>query len=269
MLSYLTNRKAWLFFDGKLSKEFLLMAGVPQGSPLSPILFIRFIATIYEALMRVKGLVVVGFADDTNLLALMRDTPSNCKVLEEGWKICKKWADERGMEFEPKKSILMHFTRTRKPRDETVQFGEATLKPVEDARFLGVWLDRKFNFKAHKQAVKKKLATQTFALTRLASKTWGVNFARARQIYAVVIRSAISYGASAWHATIPKGGTPKGIARYFSSDQSKCLCVVAGAYKATPVRDLEVETDCVPIDLYLNLRVAEFERKHAESAAGS
>jgi len=42
---------------------------------------------------------------------------------------------------------------------------------INSARFLGVWLDQKLSFKAHWDKVKLKIATQTFALTRLAAKT--------------------------------------------------------------------------------------------------
>ena len=45
------------------------MAGVLQGSPLSPILFILYIALLYETLRRLLEIVIYSFIDDTNLLA--------------------------------------------------------------------------------------------------------------------------------------------------------------------------------------------------------
>ena len=44
-------------------------------------------------------------------------------------------------------------------------------------------------------------------------------------------------------------------------EQNAALRVVAGAYKATPIRNLEVETMVPPLDLYLNKRKADFEAK--------
>ncbi len=43
--------------------------------------------------------------------------------------------------------------------------------------------------------------------------------------------------------------------------QSRNLRVVSGAYKATPVRNLETETFVPPIDIYLDRRLADFERR--------
>jgi hypothetical protein len=48
-------------------------------------------------------------------------------------------------------------------------------------------------------------------------------------------------------------------ARSLAREQNKCLRVVAGAFRAIPVRNLETETFIPPIDLYLNVRLADFE----------
>ncbi|EAQ82940.1 hypothetical protein CHGG_10758 [Chaetomium globosum CBS 148.51] len=151
-----------------------------------------FDGTMSERLEIVRGAIVVGFADDTNILAVAETTEGTCGILAEAWGHCAGWAAERGMEFEPAKSELIHFSRARAPIEKTLTIGGVELKPVEDARFLGVWLDRKLRYRAHLAAVRKKMKTQTCALTRLAAKTWGCTFARAREIYSKVIRSAIA-----------------------------------------------------------------------------
>ena len=43
-------------------------AGVLQGSPLSLILFLLYIASLYKELGACRGLVIIGFSDDLNLL---------------------------------------------------------------------------------------------------------------------------------------------------------------------------------------------------------
>jgi hypothetical protein len=58
------------------------------------------------------------------------------------------------------------------------------------------------------------------------------------------------------------------MAAKLKSIQNKCLRVVAGAYRATPTRTLEVETHVPPIDHYLNSRLAAFQNKIANSEVG-
>ena len=103
-----------------------------------------------------------------------------------------------------------------------MRLGDAEVTPQVVARFLGVWLDRKLRWSAHLGQIWKKLATQQFALTRLAASTWGCSLARAREIYTKVIRNAVAYGAAVYHSPAV-GGKPRGIARSLATVQSKCL----------------------------------------------
>ena len=157
--SYLDDRTVRLRFDGEESGDIRLRAGVPQGSPLSPILFLLYIATLYKALAKCPGLLVVGFADDTNLMAFSRDVQANCRRLENAWRICEKWARSRGMEFAPQKSKLMHFTRAYKPLKNRVKLSSTEVMPRESARFLGVWLDRKLRWGNHLTKTKAWMET--------------------------------------------------------------------------------------------------------------
>jgi hypothetical protein len=59
--------------QGHETPLFLVDAGVPQGSPLSPILFLLYIAKLYE----------IGFVDDTNLLTYLESIEENYKKLEQ------------------------------------------------------------------------------------------------------------------------------------------------------------------------------------------
>jgi hypothetical protein len=260
--SYLTERSATLVFDGEESELIPIRAGVPQGSPLSPILFILYIATLYEAIEAAHpGVGIIGFADDTNLLVVSRDPTANARRLERVWDTCERWARTRGMQFEPGKSELVHFTRAHLPPQASVRLGLTVVEPKESARFLGVWLDRKLRWSRHLKKIKEKLQTQKFALTRLAASAWGCRIGRAREIYTKVIRSAIAYGASAYHTPGPPESGPRGIARRLAGEQSECLRVVAGAYRATPIRSLETETQTPPLDIYLSKRLADFEAR--------
>ena len=66
---------AILCFNRQLIEDIAVESGVPQGSPLSSILFILYIASLYKALKKEYSIVsIIGFADDTNLLAFGRNT---------------------------------------------------------------------------------------------------------------------------------------------------------------------------------------------------
>jgi hypothetical protein len=75
----------------------------------------------------------------------------------------------------------------------------------------------------------------------------------------------LAYGAAVWHT--PTKGKTQGLAAKLEEIQNKCLRVVAGAYRATPIRSLETETFTPPIDLYLDSRLATFQKRLENSKA--
>ena len=130
-------------------------------------------------------------------------------------------------------------------------------------------MDPKLKWSAHWRKVQKKASTQIGALVRTTASTWGASFLRARQVYSAVVRPALAYGAVVWH-TPTKGpnGKVQGLAAKLEKIQNKCLRVVAGAYRATPIRSLETETFTPPIDLYLDSRLATFQKRLENSEVG-
>jgi hypothetical protein len=77
--SFLEGRSTTLQFDGYESKSIDIRTGVPQGSPLSPILFILYSSALYDGIRGVNGVVAVGFADDITLLSYGRTRDEVCE----------------------------------------------------------------------------------------------------------------------------------------------------------------------------------------------
>lgn len=95
------------------------------------------------------------------------------------------------------------------------------------------------------------MTKQSLALSKIATSTWGATFAKARHVYSAVVRPAMSYGSAVWHSLPEHNNLPKIATSKVSVIQNKCLGVVLGAYKATPIQVLEAETYVPPMSLYL------------------
>ena len=67
--SFLTARKTQIVFTGHESEWIQTQTGIPQGSPLSPILFLFFISELLEDFQRIHSdTLAFGFVDNTNLI---------------------------------------------------------------------------------------------------------------------------------------------------------------------------------------------------------
>ena len=254
--AFVTDRTTTLVVQGQESESFPVETGVPQGSTLSPILFLFYNAELLDTCNQPRQrLSAIGFADDVNILTYGRSTEINCHTLEQAHAKCL------GMSFAPAKYELIHFTRhrTKFNLQANRNLGTVIKTPALDVLVLGVWLDSKLQWAAHAREVKKKALVQQYALQKITASTWGATFIRARQIYTAVVRPAISCGASVWKN--PLGVKAGKLMPLLRTVQNGCLRTVAGAYKATPIRSLEVETYILPVDIYLNSRVAAFQRQ--------
>lgn len=111
---------------------------------------------------------------------------------------CMAWASTHGATFAPEKYQLMHFTRRPKTfnMQATVRIPEYQDGPVPVMKILGIHLDSKLKWGPHVNLTAAKAAAHMASITGLTKSTWGATFARARQIYAAVVRPVLSYGCS-------------------------------------------------------------------------
>ncbi len=68
--SFLTDRKIQLVIDRHDNKERDIETGIPQGSPVSPILFMIYISRVFEAVTENNLTVTsLSFVDDLGFIA--------------------------------------------------------------------------------------------------------------------------------------------------------------------------------------------------------
>lgn len=223
--------------------------GSPQG-PLSPVLFILFIGSLYRALESAPHTIAVGFADDTNVVGIGKTKNQALARLGAAWAICAEWSRTAGLRFNPTKTELIRFTKERTPDQIEIQIGTETVQAKEAVRFLGVTLDRRLNWKAHIAAATEKFKSQVRALSGTGASTWGSPAIQARHIYTAVVRSAMMYGSTVIHDPLYVRKTT-GYEESLAKLQQQALQRILGAFKRTPRAILESEAAIPPVDIYL------------------
>ena len=256
ILSFCTSCSTTLVFDDSESSAIRIHCGVPQGSPLSSILFLFYISELHETVHSPStGVSALGFADDTNLLAFGHSLKSNLLKLKNTHFKYLSWAARHGIVFSPEKYEILHFSRRRsdnlqlKLRLETV-----ILRPKEEVRVLRVYLDAKLHWHKHQRIILQKAQKALSSFSRTSYSTWGFPVLTSRLVYTAILRSLLSYAVGIWFNPLRKSSNISSLSTF----QNKCLRLIGGAFKATPSFLLESELFLLPLDLYFKFRTACF-----------
>ena len=146
MSSFVENQNTTLIFINHTTEEQTIRTGLPQDSPMSPILYLFFNAGLLELIDRseVKA-TAIGFVDDINLLTYERSTKENCATLKRIHSACVRWAGRHGTVFAPEKYELIHLSHRTKRFNmrATVKIGDVAVEPKTDIRVLRLQIDTK------------------------------------------------------------------------------------------------------------------------------
>ena len=117
--AFCSNRTATIVVNGICSERAeLQQAGLPQGSPLSPILFLFFNADLVQRRMDQNG-GSVAFVDDCTAWVTGSSAEANREGIQAIIDQATEWEGRSGATFESEKTTLVHFTRNYAGRRAT------------------------------------------------------------------------------------------------------------------------------------------------------
>src|SRR5271169_797062 len=259
MESFLKDRTTELRFNGTTSKMIRTEAGVPQGSPLSPILYMFYNGDLLKV-PRMCGEndgMSLGFIDDIAYGVQGLTAETNSEKLQNMLEKAEEWRIKHGSKFETSKYVLIHFTRNHNLEiTAPVSIAGVTIHPSNEARYLGVIFDKGLRFKHHLQYIAKKGAKFSLALSRIAKAGWGPQFRYLRQLFTAVIAPRMDYGACIWHKPTRYGQyiPPSSISK-LETAQRTALKAILGCFRTTPTAALERETALAPPHLRLQSKI--------------
>ena len=143
--SFLHQRTTRLLFNGAKSDTINTPTGIPQGSPLSPLLYMYYNAELLEVQPEDNhnASLSLGFIDDVVYGVEGTSAGSNLWRLQQMLQGAETWRQRHGAQFERSKYILIHFTRNRRqPTDASITINNTVIHPSKEAKYLGVIFDQ-------------------------------------------------------------------------------------------------------------------------------
>lgn len=192
----LKNRVLKVKIGGKYSNEFSAAQGLPQGSPLSPVLYNVYCSDIFNNDPEYfnQDNYVLQYADDTALISHSTSIHKAIKQLQNLTDNTIRWLSKWRLKLNPNKSHLIIFNHTPSNTSPSVTMYNQIIKPEVSTKYLGIIIDNKLNYNLHTAEAKKNIVTRSSHFRSLTYKNKGINRKTACQIYKLICRPLIEYG---------------------------------------------------------------------------
>lgn len=108
----LTDRRIQSVIDGKCREEVEIKTGIPQGSPVPPILFAIYLCGVFENVERcIEGCMATSFADDCTFKVEAATVPELISRVQQVGENFSDWGSENFLEFDHKKTEAVAFAK--------------------------------------------------------------------------------------------------------------------------------------------------------------
>lgn len=226
------NRSATLVINGQeTDNKELENPGLPQGSPLSPILFLFYNADLVQQAINNQG-GSIAFVDDYTAWTIGSSAAENKTNLDRIIDKALAWEKRSGATFEGDKTAFIHFTRTKSRADNVSLWVKGQeVKPSNQIKLLGVIFDTQLRFKEHITRAAGKGMKAVLALCRMTA----IPPSTARQLFIATVAPVVDYASCVWgHAAAASSNA-------FSTIQKIGAKAVTGAFKSVAREVAEAE----------------------------
>ena len=169
---FLVGRVIQVNVNGFLSDKISPIAGVPQGSVLSPLLFLIYVNDLPNPHHRQNS--KSQFADDTALWAASKNVQFEAELLRKDLRKLAKWCTKWRIKLNPEKTKVIIFSRSplaRKSKPVLKLYGER-LKIYPQVKFLGITFDSKLTFQKHFEEILGRCNTRYHRARLIVNKKW-------------------------------------------------------------------------------------------------
>lgn len=250
---FLSERSTNLKLQDYLSISFDCEDGLPQGSPLSVILYIIYNSPLLNHISPSPDgkELSLGFIDDVIHVVASKTFEENINKLQIYASTSLDWASTHGAIFDRKKAQLIHFTNKRKIQSlPTLIFGDVILTPKQEIKWLGVWFDSKLLFNSHLHHVKKIGEFTLHQLRRISKCFSGLSPKETKRLISTVLLPRIFYGSLVWFT---RKNFSK-VNKIISSIQNSAILLTLGFFRGSSIDLIYHDSYSIPFHLSITKR---------------
>ena len=211
--SFLFTRKVKLTVNDHVGEERHCGGyGVPQGSVLSPLLFILFIRDMFDfynsplsiSTLCIENSSIFKYADDGSVLVIHED-PIVCNRLAQEccnhisqW--CSKWRLIVNCDRDKTECLIIKPSHNMHKFTSMVelQINGKTVNFASSTKVLGLHIDDELSFNLHSGKVLQRSWHAWFKITRNTTRHWGLNISTLVILFRTIVLTKLLYAAPVW-----------------------------------------------------------------------
>merc|ERR1711991_110696 len=236
---FLGKRYNRVRFKGTTSDFVEFKNGMPQGSPLSPILFNLYLSDIQETIS--KG--ISQFADDLVIWETGLDLDNVCRKMNKKLFGLNKYLKNKNLTISTGKSVAVIYSRKRVNHNSIDLFiGKDKIKIANVAKYLGLFLDKRLTWCQHVNEILKKANNRCKQLKIMCTK-FKFHQSIAITMYKSLVRPILEYGIEVW------GDTCKTNHNKLKIIEQKALTTALGMSRLAKRSEVNIEAGVLPLEL--------------------
>lgn len=158
--NFMTNRKITVRINTNLSTFLPLHDGIPQGFPLSVVLFIIAYNQLSVRLIQHPNINLSAYADDFNIILKLKNRKNMNINLDPILNTITNWSDYSGARLSTTKCKHMHICR-KLDCNCTLTTGNIQIQNVTSLKILGLHFNNKYRWNTHIEQLTHKLKQLT------------------------------------------------------------------------------------------------------------
>ena len=236
--SFLTNRHLRVHQNSAISNKIELKAGTPQGSALSPLLFIFY---VNDTPKPPPGVLISKFADDMAAWAIQKQEKRAEKLIQKHLDSLSEWCNKWKIKLNPSKTQVGLFTNSNNTKEITLNLGRVPLTVSNEIKFLGLTFDRKLIWRHHIDNVRHRMWLRINAIKPISGRNLGMQSKTLIHLYKMWIRPIALYGAPAYYSAA------KTHINKIQVIQNSALRIALRRTRRTHIEDLHQEGSLTPL----------------------